>query len=631
LAPACAIVASLVVHGMAVGSDFIDEEIVSFYQLAVAPADFLMSPHGGHFTGSYGLVVLALRALFGSSPGPFFALVLSTHLLNVFLLYGVVRSLTRSVGVAGLAAGLWGSAPAFQGTLQWFSAYDHMLGVTAMLWALFETARAAEARRSLTGWELARTNFLLFAGAAAALNGTLVAVLFPAVAFFLLPRDSGPRRTALWFLPAALASLVVVGWVASGAILASFDQTPSGDPGLSMGDVAMRFGRLALYGVGVVFAGPLVTASAGRTTMGLLGIESVDMMTGLCAVFFLPVLGLVTFGFVHGDRTDRRALLALLGLAVALYASVAIGRSRFDAVDTMVQDRFHYDATPPMVAAIAIALANSGLQLRWPTRRGGAIALGILASGWLAADWLTARTTWLHGGGRQEWTRDWMDIADGAILLLLSRTPGQEPLHLRNDPFRPAELLYAMGLPRFRFPGIGAWWITAHGLEGVNGRRIRFVEEDAALLEEIRARSPAAVSSMFVSPEDVVGARGSVRTIEAEAPADVVEYLEGSFDPTFAPNDHAWADRLRRSLADAVTGGRPWTPARPTPRDPSSASRPSVRPEQQEGMRRAIEQDPKAMEEFRRGIQRDPKGMEALREALTRQKNVPKAAGEQTP
>src|SRR5207342_738694 len=91
---------------------------------------------------------------------------------------------------------------------------------------------------------------------------------------------------------------------------------------------------------------------------------------------------------------------------------------------------------------------------------------------------LAARTTYLRGGGRQEWTRDWADLADASVRLLLHRTPEGGMLFVRNDLFRPAGLIFAMHAPKTCFPGIGAYWIVAHGLGSVDHRSVRFVETD---------------------------------------------------------------------------------------------------------------------------------------------------------
>jgi len=513
LAPAAAIAASLVVQGMVLGSGFLDDDFLYFYEsqkrgfLAV-----VTRPFGNHFMAFFKFVVALLHALFGLHAGWYFAIVLLTHLANVALLYSIVRALSRSESVAGLAAALWGSAPAFQGTLQWFSAYSHMLSTTAVLWPLWEMARAAEARRPPTAWALIRTSLALFAGSATMLTGSVTAAIFPAVALILLPRESAPLRTALWLLPSALASTLTVAWFAGGNV------TMRGL--LSPAPTIFVFLALIAYAVGMVIAGPLVTIHADGKGIGLFPWGSCDAAVAVSAVFFLALFGVVAWRLVRGEWTERRVLLAVLVLAGTLYASIAVGRSWLAFGNSLTwiatRDRYHYDANPGLIIAIAVAVARLRPPLAWSPKRPVAILLVALAGAYVAASCLVARTTYVGGQWvRQRWARDVMDRTDGAIRELAAHIPKGGVLYLRNDPFAAASLVYALGAPQADFPGIGAYWIIAHGVDPVDGRTIRFVEENAQLLETIRAQSRPEVASMFVAPKDVARVNAPMRTIDA--------------------------------------------------------------------------------------------------------------------
>jgi hypothetical protein len=502
----------------------------------------MLAPFGSHFMASFKLVVAALRAIFGMHPEWYFAVVLSTHLVNVALLYSIVRALGGSEWIAGIAAGIWGSTPAFQGTLSWFSAYSHVLSTTAGLCALREMARAAESRQPPTAWALLRTSVVMFVGAATMLTGSITAAIFPAVALVLLPRESRPWRTALWLLPSALLSTLLVVHFTRG----------SGPTWIAPGNATRVFFDSLAYAVGMSVAAPLVTAHPYETGMGLFAGGSCVMAVEASWVVFSLALAAVVWRLVRGDWTERRGLLAVLGLAIALYASVALGRSAAPLGHSLewiaTRDRYHYDANPGLVIAVAIAIAKFLPRREWSPKP---IAFICIAGVWLAAN--TAVTTSPYLGlvrARQTWTRDVMDLTDAAIRDLAFRVSNDRAVYVRNDAFAPASLVYRLGTPRADFPGIGAYWVVSHGVHPLNGHTIRFVEGDARLLQTIRDQSRPEVAAMFVAPQDVAraGAGARMRTIADDARRDVVNYLSATVDPLFAPNDHALADRIRKAL-----------------------------------------------------------------------------------
>jgi len=79
----------------------------------------------------------------------------------------------------------------------------------------------------------------------------------------------------------------------------------------------------------------------------------------------------------------------------------------------------------------------------------------------------------------------------------------QHDVYLANEEFAPMRLLYAMGIPRSRFPGIGAYWVIAHGVRPLQGRRLFFVESEAGVLARIRRSMVPEVAALFVSPDAV--------------------------------------------------------------------------------------------------------------------------------
>jgi hypothetical protein len=624
LAPAAAIVVTLVVHGMALGSDLQEEDLRHVYESQrLDTFEFLFRPYGNHFCAFFRVMVAALHWLFGVHAFGYFAIVLLTHVAHVALLYGVIRALTASRFVAAVFAGLWGSAPAFQGTLQWFSAYSHMLGATAVLWSLWELSLAREMRCPPSAWALVRISIAGFLGAATELTGSLTAAFFPLLAFAFLPRQSAPLRSALWLLPSALVSaLVVAHFTGQGnaMTLAYF----SVGPGLTM------FSELAVYGTGLLVGGPFVALGANDVSW-LFG-ASEDAVIAVSTLVFFPLLGVVVIRIIRGNWDERRVLFAMIGFAGFVYAAIAAGRSGLTfghpVTWAATRDRYHYEATIGLVVAISLAFAKTWPKFVFPSKWRARALLGALGTAWAIAGILAARSTYLRGGGIQEWTRDWADLADASVRQLVRRTPEEGILFVRNDPFRPAGLIFGTGAPQASFPGIGAYWIVAHGLGTVDRRVVRFVVMDRKFLRKIRIRTRPEVAALFVSPGQVERAHGEIRTLEADAPAEVASYLTNSPDPRHATNDHDLANRLRHLLENIAA--RPPVPFGPPSvaavADPEEFADQLPRlPTKEElaskALQKAIEDDPKAREELHQLFLHDPKAKEALRKALLEQQD----------
>ena len=90
-------------------------------------ATFVLSPFGGHNFLVRNLVFLASWKLFGLHASFYHWTALLTHLLNVFLLFGILRTLTRSVPIACFGSALWGTTPLAAGTIGWYAMYGQAL------------------------------------------------------------------------------------------------------------------------------------------------------------------------------------------------------------------------------------------------------------------------------------------------------------------------------------------------------------------------------------------------------------------------------------------------------------------------------------------------------------------------
>src|SRR5262245_21794638 len=149
--------------------------------------DFLLAPFGGHNYLVRNLFFIAAWKLFGLRASLYYGVVLLTHLLNVALLFGVLRSLTASVALGCFGAALWGTSPLCLGTIGWFSVYGQVMLATILLLVLAGVARAACREETPSSRTMALWYALLLAGTTCFGIGVGVALVFPVVLFLFLP------------------------------------------------------------------------------------------------------------------------------------------------------------------------------------------------------------------------------------------------------------------------------------------------------------------------------------------------------------------------------------------------------------------------------------------------------------
>ncbi len=149
-------------------------------------ATFVLSPFGGHNFLVRNLVFLASWKLFGLHASFYHWTALLTHLLNVFLLFGILRTLTRSVPIACSGSALWGTTPLAAGTIGWYAMYGQALLTAIFLVILDRLVRLAAAGEALPARTACTWYLLLLAGTTCFGTGLGVAVAFPGILMLLL-------------------------------------------------------------------------------------------------------------------------------------------------------------------------------------------------------------------------------------------------------------------------------------------------------------------------------------------------------------------------------------------------------------------------------------------------------------
>src|SRR5262249_34026019 len=122
--PALALGATLAVFAPILRNYFASDDFLHMYEMVNLPlANFLLAPFGGHVYLVRNTIFLLTYRLFGPVPLPFLAMALLTHLVNVLLLYRLIRVVTGSAALACAGATTWGASPLAEGAIGWYSVY----------------------------------------------------------------------------------------------------------------------------------------------------------------------------------------------------------------------------------------------------------------------------------------------------------------------------------------------------------------------------------------------------------------------------------------------------------------------------------------------------------------------------
>jgi hypothetical protein len=458
---------------------FLSDDFLNFWYLVNEglPRSVLRL-NGGHSHVTRNLIIALFHTVFGVNPLPYFILALLTHLLNVFLLFEVVRWLTASRRVACVAAGMWGIAPVHQGTLGWFAVYGQALAGTCALWVLVGLARcrAGQPVRALTPWLWAAA---MIGGGLSFGVGLGVALVMPAIAWLLLPAGRQRTHTAVVLAGAAIATTVLY-FGQQRLYQALYQELPA--PPLSAyalhdlwREQAGFLVSLASYGIVALLLGAFNLANDYPSVLGIVVLCAAALCTGIA-------VGRAPAG-------TARPLLACAVFAVGAYALIAIARALFVTPATVLSSgrTLRYQYVGPIADAIAIGIVLNALVGRWQTPAwltNG--ALGIWAGGMLAAA-LWAVPPFAHFDVARKETADVLKVTD----TLVAAAPAGADVYIKNRPFGPIGYFFFTHMEAF--PGWAAVFAMFHPTDVVNGHRVHFVIDDADTLARAQhgRRAPA--------------------------------------------------------------------------------------------------------------------------------------------
>jgi hypothetical protein len=453
---------------------------------------FLLRPFGGHNYLVRNLAFYGSYQVFGLRPELFLWTVLLTHLVNVWLLFRILRTLTASLTLACFGAALWGTCPIHVGTLGWYSVYGNVLAATVLLIVLDQLTGLARGGGDLSGRTAAVWYALLLLGTTCFGVGVGVALVFPFVLFLLLPgawRRPGVRLAYL-ALPLVTVALYF-GFRRLHGLL---------EPPLWWEEHIVEHASLARLGNAARMLPDLVSVSVGALLRGFLppprgrGGDSGWLAT-VC--FALALAWLLR----SGDAAMRRTVTALAILCVASYLIVAAGRVPLfpDAKLLVDQPRYHYVASIPIVLLMCLVLSHlAGVAwLRMLPR--AALLLIALAVG----VYVYARSDFRiddHAAAR----RHLDDMLRGIAVEVQARPPGSI-VYLENG----TAPLALGGMPdaeqkwKWTFPGRAAAFLLVHQGEELDGRRVRFVERDSGALRWFSQWPDTPLARLLVGPDAV--------------------------------------------------------------------------------------------------------------------------------
>lgn len=431
---------------------------------------FVFSLFGGHILVLRNLVFYLSYRLFGFTPAPYYWTVLLTHLLNVWLLFRVVRRLTASALVAAFGAMVWGTCPLCASTLGWYSVYGQVLVVTILLVLLEQIARRAEDAapppvRTVMAWGL-----LSLAAVTCFGIGVGIGIVLPAVVLLLVPETLQRRGSLLACLGLPLATIgFYFGYRCLWATIVPLPLSEVVVVNLALRHylpVLEMVWHLVAVGItgllrGVYFVPATYPDAASHVTVALFGAGALAVLIG-------------------ADGTVRCRLLAMLALCLGVYGIIAVGRANFYTTTHVAPDasarqlRYQYAGILPLAVVLCLIVAHFARRLRAP----------VLLPGAVLATWLAA---WAYGFARggvwiDQHTEARRSVASAAhaIDAMIDGVPVGQTVEVPNRALPPAMLGLLAG-PTV-FPGWAGVFVLLHPENAIRGRPVRFVERDPAVL-----------------------------------------------------------------------------------------------------------------------------------------------------
>jgi hypothetical protein len=437
---------------------FFNDDFFHLYDLVTSGvARFVTQVWAGHLYLVRNTVFVGMFRAFGPDPHPYFWSVLMTHLLNVLLLYDVIRRLTGDGVIACGGAVLWGTSPVLEGTLGWYAVYGQVLLTAFVLVVLVQLAGTMASGRVLSPWRTLGWAMLLVVGGGCFGTGLGIAAVFPLVTVIALPAGQRPVR-AVGVLAAAGALLLVVY-----ALLRAHTQEPGAPTRdlLGVGSILRDLPEV------VALTSHLLVFGSCTLLLGFLGLDT-DYPSWIAGCAAGGVAVVLVAAWRTSDAAHRRQLATLGLLTLAAYGTVAAGRAtiidffRLPVTSSAAWPRYHY--LPLALLSILLCTGLSALRAR--SRIAGRTVYAV------AALWTVARITLVvarpypidhHDTARVDTERVLRSVHDA-----VAATPPGGTAVIENQRFAPFSLPGTL-------PGWAGVFVVFFPDNTVDGRPVRFV------------------------------------------------------------------------------------------------------------------------------------------------------------
>ena len=462
-------VAAAVVYCPILRNYFFADDFIDLQEIVNAPLlSYLTAPAGGHVASVRRAVFALIYRAVGVHPPWYFATLLATHVLNVWLLFTVIRTLTRSEPIACFGAGLWGVLRAHEEVLGWYSVYGHALATTAVLALLALLARATRraAPVPVTARDAVVWALLLLVASASFGVGIGVALAFPAIALLLVPRERCSRAAlaVIASVPLLVLAMYVLASRAAQRVAPDVDLV-----------AIVRWELVTYWRVAIVMFGDLLLAGL-RTVVRPFAVPGAPHGVADWAPVALLAAGLAS-ALTVGPQTCRRPILAALLLVIACDGMIAAGRAvLFVSIgENALAGRYQYLATAGITIALCLVVARAGEAVPGSSRVGRSLfaAASVLATLlWLGSDWRID-----HFDAERRATERIVAEIDAAI----ASTPAGEPTRIPNRHDFPLEPIAARYVA-----GRAAAFTIFFPSDVIDGHSVFFVESDP----RVRAMAP---------------------------------------------------------------------------------------------------------------------------------------------
>lgn len=468
---------------------FLFDDFVHLYTVSNRPFwEAVSVPMGGHLIHSLMAIMWLLKSLFGLNPLAYLAFGLLVHLVNVWLLFGIISRLTGRPAMAAFGASLWGMSPLVAGTIGWISAHGHGYATAAVLWVLYDIVRCSQRPAGLGNALLVRHAVLLLVATTSFGTGLVATVVFPFLVWLWNPLPL--QRFKLVAVYSAVALLAVTVYLITMQLQGDArdnlgDKVDIVSQGIANLPSIMR-AFLDLFSVGsaVLLLGPLLVGG-----VSVVPAASVSVVAKLTTV--VVVVPLLLWGCWVSTATERRRLIALLLLACAAYGVIALARSGGLLPFNAEASRYHYMA--PALLAVVCSLLLCKLLDRFPAAVPGYGRTPYFV--WLALVIVPFTLGPVSVVKEVQITRQNNQLQRSTLALekALQNHSGTDDIYIRNRPFA----VFAWGYTPQHFPGLAALFIISYPDNSFEGKRVIFLDDSEELVQSAQAQHGTRIAELL--------------------------------------------------------------------------------------------------------------------------------------